>query len=83
MPVCSYLVIATEGEADALATRLSGMCGCEVVRAANEDVLLLVTDTAGAEAEAALHAGLAAMEGIQALLLTFGELGPAAGEGVT
>jgi nitrate reductase NapAB chaperone NapD len=83
MPVCSYLVIAAEGEAGALATRLSGLCGCEVVRAANDDVLLLVTDSEGAEAEAALLERLAVMEGIEALLLTFGELGPATGEGVT
>jgi nitrate reductase NapAB chaperone NapD len=83
MPVCSYLVIAAEGEAGVVAMRLSGLRGCEVVRAANEDVILLVTDTAGAEAEAALLERLAVLEGIEALLLTFGELGPAAVEEVT
>lgn len=74
MPVCSYLVIAADGEAGALATRLSGMHGCEVTPAENADVLILVTETAGPEAEAVLRARLEDMEGMQALLLTFGEL---------
>ena len=80
MPVCSYLVIAAEGEAAAVAAQLTRLRGCEVTPAENGDVLILVTDTAGAAEDTDLRDHLGEIEGIQALLLTFGELWRTVGE---
>lgn len=74
MPVCSYLVIPERGATEACAERLSALPGCEVVRAENRDVLLLVTETAGPAEERALRDALASIPGIRSLVLTFGEL---------
>jgi len=76
MPICSYLVIPEEGATDRVRADLAGIPECEVVRAENRDVLLLVTETPGLEEEDALRAAVEAMDGIQALLLTFGEIDP-------
>lgn len=45
MPVKSYLVFPKDGEKAKLSARLSDFDWCEVVPAANKDVLVLVTDT--------------------------------------
>jgi nitrate reductase NapAB chaperone NapD len=76
MPICSYLVIPEEGATDRVRADLAGIPECEVVRAENRDVLLLVTETPGLEEEHALRMAVEAMDGIQALLLTFGEIDP-------
>lgn len=76
MPICSYLVIPDEGATDGVRDRLAAIPECEVVRAANREVLLLVTETRGLEEEDALRARVESMQGIQALLLTFGEIDP-------
>jgi len=76
MPICSYLVIPEEGATDRVRDGLAGVPGCEVERAENRDVLILVTDTPGLEEEGRLRSRVEAMEGIQALLLTFGEIDP-------
>ncbi len=76
MPICSYLVIAESGACEQVAMRLSALRGCDVAKAENRDVLILVTDTPDCEEEGALRQTVEAMEGIQALLLTFGEIGP-------
>lgn len=80
MPVCSYLVLPAHGEADVVASRLAALPGCDVVRASNSDVLILVTDTGTADEELALREEIAASSGIQAMVLTFGEVEPG-GEG--
>jgi nitrate reductase NapAB chaperone NapD len=74
--ICSYLVIAEGGALARVAERLGALPGCDVVAAENRDVLILVTDTPGLEEEGALRRRVEALEGIQALLLTFGEIDP-------
>ena len=76
MPICSYLVIPEEGGAESVHDRLAAVPGCDVARAENRDVLILVTDTPGLEEEDDLRTRLEAMDGIQALLMTFGEIDP-------
>jgi nitrate reductase NapAB chaperone NapD len=76
MPICSYLVIPREGDVDRVHGRLADLPACEVVRAENRDLLILVTDTEGLEEEEDLRSSVEAMDGIQALLLTFGEIDP-------
>ena len=56
--------------------RLAGLPGSDVTRAENRDVLILVPETPGLEDESDLRMGVEAVEGIQALLLTFGEIDP-------
>jgi nitrate reductase NapAB chaperone NapD len=74
MPICSYLVIPAAGETAAVMARLDALAGCEVVRAQNRELLALVTDTAGPAEERALRAAIEGIDGICAVVLTFGEL---------
>jgi nitrate reductase NapAB chaperone NapD len=74
--ICSYLVIPEDGASVLVAERLATLPGCDVVPAENRDVLILVTDTPGLEEESALRRRVEALDGIQALLLTFGEIDP-------
>lgn len=76
MPICSYLVIPQEGAVVRVHARLAEMPECEVVQADNHDLLLLVTETSTPVHEETLRARLETTDGIQALLLTFGELDP-------
>lgn len=76
MPICSYVVIPERGAADSVEDSLLAIPGCDVARAQNRDVLLLVTDTPSLDEEATLRASIEAMRGIQALLLAFGEIDP-------
>jgi nitrate reductase NapAB chaperone NapD len=74
MPICSYLVVPAVGEIEAVRTRLASLPGCDVVRAANRELLLLVTETADPAAEAALREAIERLDGVSALVLTFGEI---------
>ena len=74
--ICSYLVVSEEGATGRVAEQLAALPGCDVVSAENRDVLILVTDTPGLEEEGALRQRVEAMDGIQGLLLTFGEIDP-------
>jgi nitrate reductase NapAB chaperone NapD len=76
MPICSYLLIPEDGASARVSERLAALPGCDVVEAENRDVLILVTDTRGFDEERALRRKVEAMDGIQALLLTFGEIDP-------
>lgn len=76
MPICSYLVITERGATETVSERLARLPGCDAVRAENRDVLILVTDTPGLEEESDLRRRVEAIDGIQALLLTFGEIDP-------
>lgn len=76
MPICSYLVIPEEGATRRVRDRLARIPECDVVAARNRDVLILVTETDGLREEEDLRSSVEAMEGIQALLLTFGEIDP-------
>lgn len=74
MAICSYLVIPEPGGRASLSARLGALPGCETVPADNRDLLVLVTDTPDRKAEGELRARIEAMDGIQALILTFGEV---------
>lgn len=74
MPICSYLALPIAGEADSLSARLGALPGCQVIRATNRDVMVLLTETSGGAEEAALRSRLEATEGLAALVLTFGEI---------
>jgi nitrate reductase NapAB chaperone NapD len=76
MPICSYLVIPQRGSKGRVRERLSRLRGCDVVAAGNRDVLILVTETESLEEESDLRARVEAIDGIQALMLTFGEIDP-------
>ncbi len=76
MPICSYLVIAESGASEQVAMRLLALPGCDVAPAENRDVIILVTDTPDLEEERTLRETVEKTEGIQALLLTFGEIEP-------
>lgn len=74
MPILSYLVLPVPGAADQVARQLMAIPGCEVVRAENRDLLILVTETAGDAEEQVLRASLAETAGIRAVSLTFGDV---------
>lgn len=74
MPICSYLAVPVAGEAESLSMRLGALPGCEVIRATNRDVLVLLTDTPGRAEEDALRSELETTAGLAALVLTFGEV---------
>jgi nitrate reductase NapAB chaperone NapD len=74
MAICSYLVIPEPGQGNALRERLLALSGCEVIAARNQDLLVLVTETADRAEDEALRRRIEALDGIQALVLTFGEV---------
>jgi nitrate reductase NapAB chaperone NapD len=76
MAICSYLVIPRDGRAASLARQLAALPGCDVARAENREVLVLVTETANPEAEAALRERIAGLDEVRSLVLTFGEIDP-------
>ena len=76
MPICSYLALPIEGHADILSASLGALPGCQVVRAMNRDVMVLLTETEDHVEEAVLRARLEATHGLAALVLTFGEIQP-------
>ena len=76
MPICSYVVFPQPGRRDELAERLAALPDCDVEPAANRDLLLLVTDTEDLAEEHRLQARLSAIDAIQCMVLTFGEIDP-------
>jgi nitrate reductase NapAB chaperone NapD len=73
MAICSFVVVPDRGAAPAVARRLASLPGCEVFPAENRELLILLTEAAGEQGRL-LHRSLAEVEGVQALLLTFGEI---------
>lgn len=76
MPICSYLVVPEPGALESVNERLANLAGCEVEKAENRDVMILVTETSSLQEEHDLRSSVEAMTGIQALFLTFGEIDP-------
>lgn len=74
MPICSYLAMPVAGEAEGLSARLGALPGCEVVRATNRDLLLVLTETGSRDEEEALRSDILSTRGLAALVLTFGEI---------
>jgi hypothetical protein len=67
MPIKSYLAYPVRGRRNELAAALRRLPGCQVVRAINRELLVLVTDTPDERAEEALAralAGVSALEGL-------------------
>ena len=76
MPVCGYVLVPEAQGRAGLLDRLSSMPECEVVPAQNSDLLLLVTSTPGPAEDRDLRRRVESLPGLQALLLTFGEIDP-------
>lgn len=76
MPVCGYVVVPQPNAKDATAAELSRLEGCDVYPAEDGDLLLLVTATESMDADAELRHRVEAVQGVQALLLTFAEIDP-------
>ena len=76
MPICSYLVVPEQDALERVNERLMNLAGCEVARAENRDVMILVTETSDLQEEHDLRSRVEAIDGIQALFLTFGEIDP-------
>jgi len=75
MGICSYLVIPEPGERDTVRRRLAELPGCDVVAAVNHDLLVLVADSPDSAGEQALRDRIDGLDGVQALVLTFAEVG--------
>ena len=76
MPICGYVVLSEPGAASSLSARLASLPGCEVVRAENRDLLLLVTESSDRSEDTLLRERVEAMDGVSALILTFGDVDP-------
>lgn len=76
MPVCGYVVLPRPGAMEETVRDLGRIDGCEVFPARNRDALLLVTDARSQETDQELRRRVEQIPGIQALLLTFGEIDP-------
>ena len=72
MPVKSYLVHPAEGKKEAVTTALAAISGCEVMPAANQNLLILVTDTLDEAEEKSLQRQLEALPGLNQMALVSG-----------
>ncbi len=72
MPIFGYVAIPEKGKLDTLCIELQATQHCEVIRAENREILILVTDTPDEPTEKALKEKLKAIKHIQSLSMTFG-----------
>ena len=72
MPIFSYLAIPRNGAKESLCAELSDLQYCQVIPAANHDVVVLVTDTPDETTEEALQETLKKLQSLQSLSLAFG-----------
>lgn len=72
MIVKSYLVYPTNGFLEQASALLSQMAQCEIIPATNENVIVLVTESADETADSALEAEIRALPHVQALTLVTG-----------
>ncbi|MFH0784083.1 MAG: hypothetical protein V2B20_19310 [Pseudomonadota bacterium] len=72
MPIFSYLAIPRSGAKENLCAELSALQYCQIIPAANEDVVVLVTDTPDETTEEALQDTLKNLQSLQSLSLAFG-----------
>lgn len=79
MPIKSYLAFPQKGKLAELTDTLRHTAGCEVTAAENQELLILVTDTADEAAEKVLERRLQAIETLMALTLVAGFQDPAEG----
>ncbi len=81
MPVCGYVLIPEADRGVEVCDRLSAMEWCEAVPAINSDLILLVTTTPDPASDRDLRDRLESLPGVDALLLTFGEIDPETPQG--
>jgi nitrate reductase NapAB chaperone NapD len=74
MVICGYVVLTDLAAAGSLAAHLGAVPGCDVVPSAAAEILLLVTEAEDAEGDAALRRRIEEIDGVRALLLTFGNV---------
>ena len=72
MPIKSYLVHPQEGKKSNVSQALSALDQCNVVPAENEDILVLVTDTASKQEEESLKEKLESIKDIKLMALVSG-----------
>ena len=72
MPVLSYLAYPEPGKKSSLLEKLTAFPECEVIPAENRDLLILVTDTSGPEAEENLQRNLGGLKELHALAMVSG-----------
>jgi nitrate reductase NapAB chaperone NapD len=72
MPIFSYIAIPHKGAKERLCAELSALDFCQVVPADNQEVVVLVTETADEQQEKTLQQSLKTIGSLQSLSLTFG-----------
>ena len=73
MPVLSYLAFPAAGRKDDLVSELEAMPECEVIESeSDDDLLIVVTETDGEDAERKLEKRLDKLESLAMLTLVFG-----------
>jgi nitrate reductase NapAB chaperone NapD len=74
VPVCSYLVFPRRGRSAHAAAALAAIPGCDVTPAESRELLVLVTSSADVASEESLRAAVEAVEDVECLALSFGEI---------
>jgi nitrate reductase NapAB chaperone NapD len=72
MPIFSYLAIPQKDSRTSLCAELSALEHCQIIPAANQDVVVLVTDTPDEHTEKQLQHRLQSLPSLQSLSLAFG-----------
>lgn len=72
MTVQSYLVYPESGRLETVSHSLAEMPCCEVMQSENRDLLILITESDGADAQRTLEACIEEMPGIECLALVSG-----------
>lgn len=74
MSIASYLAYPHDGQRDDLVRALRSHPACEVIPSDNAEVLILVTDTDGADQERELEVFLEELAPLQCLAMVYGEI---------
>jgi nitrate reductase NapAB chaperone NapD len=69
MTVQSFLIYPQTGRLEAVTQSLCEIPSCEVIRAENRDLLILVTETGDAEAQKKLEARIEELAGVECVAL--------------
>ncbi len=72
MPIFSYLAMPKKDARKSLCEELSEIEHCQIIPAANQDVVVLVTDTPDEHTEKELQHTLKSLPSLQSLSLAFG-----------
>jgi nitrate reductase NapAB chaperone NapD len=72
MPIFSYLAMPRKDARISLCEELSALEHCQIIPAANQDVVVVVTDTPDEQTEKKLQCSLKGLPSLQSLSLAFG-----------